>query len=111
MADVLLGKCGFNGDGCTLIETTLKNTSLFTDRSVGSRLRALTWDIREVPANIALLLQDPVAFPCLKEMSLRFAWRMFNAAPKSNMRVRGSVRSAARELIACRYSSIRGSRN
>ncbi|KAL1736497.1 hypothetical protein EV714DRAFT_241827 [Schizophyllum commune] len=69
------------------IETTLKNTSLFTDRSVGSRLRALTWDIREVPANIALLLQDPVAFPCLKEMSLRFAWRMFNAAPKSNMRI------------------------
>ncbi|KAI5896858.1 uncharacterized protein SCHCODRAFT_02597743 [Schizophyllum commune H4-8] len=69
------------------IETTLKNTSLFTDKSVGSRLRALTWDIREVPANIALLLQDPVAFPCLKEMSLRFAWRMFNAAPKSNMRI------------------------
>ena len=25
MADVLLGKCGFNGDGCTLIETTLVN--------------------------------------------------------------------------------------
>ncbi|KAL1741450.1 hypothetical protein HDZ31DRAFT_45423 [Schizophyllum fasciatum] len=70
------------------IETTLKNTSLFTDNlSVGSRLRAIAWDIREVPENIAQLLQDPVAFPSLKEMSLRFVWRMFNAAPKSDMRI------------------------
>ncbi|TRM64145.1 hypothetical protein BD626DRAFT_266042 [Schizophyllum amplum] len=69
------------------IETTLKNTSLVGDRSLGSRLRALTWDIREVPPNVAQLLQDPDAFPCLKEISLRFAWRMFNAPPKSNMRI------------------------